>query len=143
MKTLKLLFEIIIIGLSSTSCDKENDNLSTVCDQSVIISKDKYSTAPSDQLSIISAELNDDCLKINFASSGCNGSSWEVKLIDSGVILYSDPPQRNLRLSLKNQELCDASIGKEITFDVKKLQLSGNKVLLNIINSENPILYEY
>ncbi len=143
MKAIKLIIGTIIIGLSITSCDKETDNFSTVCDQSVIVSKNKYSTAPNDQLTIISAELNDDCLKINFASSGCSGSSWEVKLIDSGVILYSNPPQRNLRLSLKNREMCDAYIGKEITFDVKDLQVKGNKLLLNITNSGNQILYEY
>lgn len=140
---LKLIFGTIIIGLSFTSCNKETDNRSTVCDQSVIISKDKYNSAPGDHLTIINAKLNDDCLKINFASSGCSGSSWEVKLIDSGVILYSNPPQRNLRLSLKNQELCAAVIGKEITFNVKDLQINGNKVILNITNSGDQILYEY
>ena len=143
MMVLKLIFGTIIIGLSFTSCNKESDNRSTVCDQSVIISKDNYSSAPGDHLTIINAKLNDDCLKINFASSGCSGSSWEVKLIDSGVILYSNPPQRNLRLSLNNQEACAAVIGKEITFNVKDLQINGNKVILNITNSGDQILYEY
>jgi hypothetical protein len=143
MKALQFIFGVIIIGLSFTSCNKENDNINTSCDQSVIISKEKYNTEPNDPLTIISAELNEGCLKINFASGGCDGSSWEVKLIDSEIILYSNPPQRNLRLSLKNQELCDAHIEKEITFDVKDLQVSGNKVLLNITNSGDQILYEY
>lgn len=143
MKALKLIVGTIIIGLSFVSCNKETEKQPTVCDQSVIISKDNYTNAPSDQLSISVTELNDGCLKINFGSSGCSGSSWEVKLIDSGVVLYSDPPQRNLRLSLKNQELCAAYIGKEITFNVKDLQVNGNKVLLNITNSGDQILYEY
>lgn len=134
---------MFIAGLLFASCDKETDNLSAVCDQSVIISSDKYTDAPNDALTIVSTELNGDCLKINFASGGCSGNSWVVKLIDSGVVLYSNPPQRNLRLSLKNQELCDAYIGKEITFDVKDLQVNGNKVLLNITNSGDQVLYEY
>ncbi|WP_372934257.1 hypothetical protein [Mariniphaga sediminis] len=143
MKVLKLLLGTIIIGLTFTYCDKETDNSSTVCDKSLIVDKDQYNTEPNDQLTIISAELDNDCLKINFASSGCSGSSWEVKLIDSGIILYSDPPQRNLRLSLKNQELCDAYIEKEITFDISDLQVNGDKVLLNLTNSGDQILYEY
>ncbi|QGY42980.1 hypothetical protein GM418_04695 [Maribellus comscasis] len=143
MKAVKLILETIVIGLLFTCCDKETNNFSEVCEQSVIISEDQYISAPDDQLTIISAELNNNCLKINFASSGCSGSSWEVKLIDSGVVLYSNPPQRNLRLSLKNQELCDAYIGKEITFDVRGLQVNGNKVLLNLTNSGDQILYEY
>jgi hypothetical protein len=143
MKTLQFIVGAMITGLLLTSCDKETDNLSTICDQTVIVSKEKYNSAPNDQLTINSTEINADCLEINFASSGCSGSSWEVKLIDSGIILYSNPPQRNLRLSLKNQELCDAHIDKEITFDVKDLQISGNKVLLNITNSGDQILYEF
>lgn len=143
MKAVQLIFGAIIIGLLFTSCNKENDNLSSVCDHSVIISKDMYNAAPNDHLTIISAELTNDCLKINFASGGCDRSTWEVKLIDAEVILYSNPPQRNLRLSLKNQELCDAYIGKELTFEVSNLQVSGNKVLLNITNSGDQILYEY
>lgn len=143
MKVLKLLLGTIVTGLLFVSCDQETDNLSAACDQSVIISNEKYTDAPNDPLTIVSAELNGDCLKINFASGGCSGNSWVVKLIDSGVVLYSNPPQRNLRLSLKNHELCDAYIGKEVTFDVKDLQVSGNKVLLNITNSGDQVLYEY
>lgn len=141
MKRMKLLLGLIAIIIGFTSCD--NDELPSVCDQQVIISNKLYKSAPSDHLTISNAELIDGCLKIQFASSGCDGSSWEVKLIDSGYLLYSDPPQRNLRLSLDNNELCDAYIGKEITFDVKKLQVSGNEVLLNITNSNTQISYKY
>lgn len=143
MKNLKLIVGTIAICLFLTSCDKKSDTQPLTCDQQVIVSELEYTTAPSDQLSITSVELNDNCLKIKFGSSGCSGDTWEVKLIDSGVILYSNPPQRNLRLSLKNQEICSAYIGKEMTFDVKNLQSSGNKVLLNIVNSGTQILYEY
>lgn len=141
MKRMKLLLGLIAIIIGFTSCDY--DELPSVCDQQVIISNKLYKSAPSDHLAVSNAELIDGCLKIQFASSGCDGSSWEVKLIDSGYLLYSDPPQRNLRLSLNNNELCDAYIGKEITFDVKKLQVSGNEVLLNITNSNTQISYKY
>ena len=82
-------------------------------------------------------------LKINFSSGGCRGYTWELKLIDSEIILYSNPPQRNLRLSLKNEELCEAYITKELTFNVKKLRVDGNQIILNITNSDDQILYEY
>ena len=87
--------------------------------------------------------INDNCLKINFSSGGCNGDTWELKLIDSEDILESYPPQRNLRLSLKNEELCEAYITKELTFDISNLQVDGNKVQLNLTNSDKNILYEY
>ena len=68
---------------------------------------------------------------------------WFILKDELKIVLYSNPPQRNLRLSLKNQEMCDAYIGEKITFDVKNLQVNGNKVLLNITNSGDQILYEY
>jgi hypothetical protein len=144
MKRMKLLLGLILIFMGFATCEPvDHEDLTSTCDQRVIISKILYKTAPSDLLHILSTELIDGCLKIQFATGGCDGSTWQVKLIDSGELLYSDPPQRNLRLSLDNNELCDAYIGKEITFDVKKLQVSGNEVLLNITNSNTHISYKY
>jgi hypothetical protein len=138
-------FILIMIGILITfgSCDKIQDtDLSTDCDRKVLISSQEFLNAPADPLSIVSVELTGDYLKIQFASSGCDGSNWEVKLIDSGAVMYSDPPQRNIRLSLKNPEMCEAYIGKSCTFDISDLQLPGNKVLLNLINSGTQVLYE-
>lgn len=97
-------------------------------------------------LSLIDLEINDDCLKIKFSSSGCDGKTWETKLIDSVGIMESFPPQRNLRLSLKNEELCLRIVTKELTFDISNLKVDGNQVLLNVSNSNGQseqILYEY
>jgi len=141
MKKVKLVLGLILILLGTASCD--HDEFPSNCEQQVIISNELYKTAPSDHLSILSTEIMDGCLKIQFAASGCDGNSWEVKLIDSGDLLYSKPPQRNLRLSLTNNELCEAFIGKEITFDVKKLRVNGHEVLLNITNSNTQISYKY
>jgi hypothetical protein len=143
MKTSALIFGTFLLCISFISCEKDDDNNSIDYDQEVIISAILYNTAPSDFLTINNVILTDDDLKINFSSSGCSGDSWEVKLIDADVILESYPPQRNLRLSLKNEELCEAYITKEITFDISELQIDGNQVLLNIDNFESRILYEY
>jgi hypothetical protein len=143
MKALKLILVTVIIGVLLITCVNENDDQPANCDQAVIISADHYKNAPNDQLTINKVEIVGDCLKISFAASGCSGQSWEVKLIDAGMIFYSSPPQRPLRLSLKNNELCKAFIGKEMTFDISQLQVTGNRVLLNITNSGDQILYEY
>ena len=139
----KILF-LTLIGLAVLSCSKDDDRENPIkCDLETLISTEQYATAPSEQLTINSLSINDNCLKINFSSSGCNGDTWELKLIDSEDILESNPPQRNLRLSLKNEELCEAYITKELTFDISNLQVDGNKVQLNLTNSDKNILYEY
>jgi len=112
------------------------------CDQNVIISADEYENAPNGHLTIIDMKIVGDCLKIKFSASGCNGDSWVVKLIDHGTIAESNPCQRMLRLSLDNQELCKALITKEVSFNIKDLQVKeDNRIILNILDKS--ILYEY
>lgn len=113
------------------------------CDIKTIESAEQYVNAAADQLEINSLSISDNCLKINFSSGGCSGDTWQLKLIDSEDILESIPPQRNLRLSLKNEELCEAFITKDLTFDISNLQVDGNQVQLNITNSDESIVYEY
>jgi len=134
---------IIVLFLAILGCDKDDDNHSVDCEFSTLISSEAYENEPSDLVTINSLKINGDCLKINFSAGGCNGNSWEVKLIDSEETSKSLPVQRNLRLSLKNEELCYAYITKELTFDISNLKISGNKVQLNITNSDDTILYEY
>ena len=140
----KILF-LTLIGLAILSCSKDDDNENPVnCDFETLISTEQYANAPSDQLNVNSIEINGNCLKINFSASGCDGNSWEVKLIDSEQIMKSNPLQRNLRLSLENNEDCTAVPGKTLTFDISELQiLDDNQVYLNITNSDDQILYQY
>ncbi|MCD6543736.1 MAG: hypothetical protein J7K34_04440 [Flavobacteriaceae bacterium] len=141
---MKKLLILTLIGITILSCSNDDDNgNSNNCDFETLISAEQYTNAPSNPLTVNSLEIYDNCLKINFSSGGCNGDTWELKLIDSEDILESLPPQRNLRLSLKNEELCEAYITKELTFDISNLQVDGNQVQLNITNSDEIILYEY
>jgi hypothetical protein len=141
---MKKILYLALIGLTILSCSKDDNNVHPAnCDFETVKSTEQYANAPSDQLTINGLEINDNCLKINFSSGGCSGDTWELKLIDSEGILESNPPQRNLRLSLKNEELCGVYITKELTFDISNLKVDGNKVQLNLTNSDDIILYEY
>ncbi len=142
----KIIFTVLVSFFMLLSCrsdddgSEDNNNISN-CDDTILISKILFDTAPSDQLFINNLEIIGNCLTINFSSGGCDGNSWEVKLIDSEAILESNPPQRNLRLSLKNEELCLAFITKELSFDISSLRMIGSPVQLNITNSDDTILY--
>ena len=125
------------------SCEKDKENTQYDCEDSVIVSDIEYNSAPDDHVTINNLEITGDCLKINFSSSGCSGETWKIKLIASEIIMLSNPPQRNIRLSLENKELCQAVIGKEIIFDISELQVDGHIVILNITNSNDQIYYEY
>ncbi len=113
------------------------------CGQSTIISENLYQNAPTDLLDLMEVAIVGNCLELSFGASGCDGESWDVQLIDSGAILESFPPQRNLILSLKNDEECDAYFVRTYSFDISGLQVEGSSVFLNITNDESQILYEY
>lgn len=142
MKNIIWIITILFLCLALTSCDDDNPTVS--CGEQVIIDANAYYTATTDQLTINSLEINADCLKINYGSSGCSGDSWILQLADSEAILESFPPQRNLVFSFENNELCEAFFTKELTFDITNLQVDGNQeVILNITNTDDEILYEY
>ncbi|MEM9329026.1 MAG: hypothetical protein AAGA85_25410 [Bacteroidota bacterium] len=141
MKNWSLVFLFMICGVLYVSCGSDND--AQICDQRVVIDATEYTTAPMDALVIGSLTFNGDCLEITFSAGGCDGKSWELKLIDSGAISESLPPQRNLILSLKNDEFCEALITQTLTVDIAPLQIEGSSIQLNLVNTGDEILYTY
>ncbi len=114
------------------------------CGGKAVIDGDLFANAPSDDLVINTVELNGNCLTMNYSASGCDGASWELKLIGSMATTRSIPPQRPIRLSLKNEELCEAFITREVRFDISDFQIEGmQKVVLNIEGYNSQIVYEY
>lgn len=141
MKKIKLYLVLSMVVIQLLSCS-EDDNLPTDYLE-VVIDADAYLSAVSDNYVIRSLKIERDFLTIKFSASGCDGESWKVKLIDSGAVAESNPPQRYLVLSLENKELCKAYITKELVFDVSSLRVVGTSVWLNFKNTGQRILYHY
>lgn len=130
-----------LLPLSACTGD---DSGSKACGENVLVDAIFFENGPSMSLGITKMKINQDCLEISFNSSGCNGDTWIVKLVDSGEVTQTTPPQRTLRLSLSSEELCEAIVEKIISFDLTSIQIQGsNQVLLKISNNDSQILYEY
>lgn len=144
MNPIKSMFYIILLVLIGCN-DQDDDSIlrGDNCSQQVIISSELYENASEDALTIIDSEIIGDCLQINFGASGCDGKSWELQLIDKGEVLELVPLQRNVRLSLKNEELCQAQFTQEVSFDISSLQLPGNKLLINLEGVDEHLVYDY
>ncbi|MBY5958532.1 hypothetical protein KUV50_10340 [Membranicola marinus] len=140
MKSIILFFLPVFLHLAG--CEKEDLTISE-CDQIAILSEEEFKNAPADHLTILASEIDEDCLWIKFGSSGCSGETWELKLVGSEKEYLSIPPQRDVRLSLKNEEMCEAYFVKEMTFDLKTLRSSGEKMILNLLNADTSLLYEF
>ncbi len=137
---------LLLVGvgmlLACNDTTEKTENKEQTFDKEVIISRSGYDNAPNDKVFINELKIKNDLLIVNFSASGCSGKTWIVQLIDTGATNYSNPPQRILRLSLQNNEDCEAFITKEMSFNIKNLRVEGdNKVYLNI--SGKKILYEY
>ena len=121
---------------------KGDDNNQTDCDQNVIIDAEEYFNVSEFRGNISNIRIEGNDLKFTISANGCDGSSWLVKLITTGAIEKSLPPQRTLQLSFVNNEICEAELGKEYSLNIECLKVEGcRSVLLNI--SGKQILYEY
>lgn len=143
MKSSHFVFLILAFLFIATACDKEDVTPEPCCTKEVEINPNDYQSAPTDGITIIDIHIDGDCLVVQYGASGCSGDSWDLRLIDSGVVLESDPVQRNLILSLENDEACNAYFTKEVTFDLTALQTGGGEIQLNITNTDHEILYSY
>ncbi|WP_299119438.1 hypothetical protein [uncultured Winogradskyella sp.] len=136
-------FSMLGLLLMNFQCN-EDDLVTSNCDDLVVVDNSTYQTVESAFYSLISADISDDCLLVNISSSGCDGSTWILTLVDSEDIAESLPPQRYLKLSLVNNEACLAVFNKEQSFDLTPLRIEGaNEILLNIEDFPESLTYSY
>lgn len=128
---------------TNTRCDDDED-VKRACGQAVVIDKGYYEAATSDAFDFIHAEVIDNCLSVNLSASGCNGETWSIVIVDSGIVSASAPDQRNLKLVFSNEEMCKSVFTQNRMFDLSRLQIeNSNEVILNIEGIPGPIHYIY
>lgn len=144
-----ILVFLLATSLFIVSCDKDkkfsdDDLRSLSAKKKLLISKEYYNTFPNDHLMISSASISGDTLTVTLTASCCGGSTWIINLVGKEEVLYSDPPQREIRLSLKNDELCDALCGKQVKFDITPTKLiDTNRIILYLSGWDAQLIYNY
>ena len=134
--------EVNVIFINGEQVYCHNGNSQSDCDPNVIIDEEEFFNVPEFRGHISNMKIEGNNLKFTITASGCSGNSWVAKLITTGAIAKSLPPQRALQLSFENRELCAAVFSREFSFNIECLQVKGyDKVQLNIAG--NSILYEY
>lgn len=143
MKKLILLFSLILTLIFSCSESDDNPYEDSVCDQMTTVNNEKYKSTQSEGFSIQNVRLIGDCLEVEIASNGCNGDTWEIDLVDADRVAETAILQRDLKILLDNEELCEALILKTFTFDLRPIRTNENVVLLNLELWDEQIRYEY
>ena len=138
---------MIICSILLSGCNKSenvnNDSPLPECDISVVVDADLYQNAPADEFYFQSVTIDDNCLKISVQyGGGCEDVIFQ--LFDASSILKSLPLQRNIRLSLEDNDFCEALITKKLDYDLMPLQVEGYaKIILNLQGFEGNLVYNY
>lgn len=137
---LKNIFLMAVLAFVSCSEADEKDfnNCTNSC---VVIDQNLYNNTSSANYGILDVRLNGDLLTVNISSGGCDGSRWIVNLVDANQILESNPIQRNIKISLVNNEDCLAVVSKDFTFNIKELKGNQPEVILNLEGWDTQIKY--
>jgi len=148
MKSSKIIFLfffcLLLLNFQCDDDDDDDDVQTIMCDTEVIVDNSVYQAVEASFYSIVTSEIDGDCLAVNIAASGCGGETWVLTLIDSEDIAESMPPQRYLKLSLFNNEACLAIYNKIQSFNLTLLRIDGvNEVVLNIEDFPEPLIYAY
>jgi len=141
MKSWIIIFGAIVFCFS---CKKDNiESPSDICDRKLIIDNNLFDDAPADDFTFNSVEITGDCMKILFSyGGGCEDT--KVKLIDSGLEGFSSPPTRFLRLSLDDDDNCEAWVAKEISFDLTPLRRGNSgSFILDLENWDESLTYKF
>jgi hypothetical protein len=144
-----LLIFTLLLSLILASCTRDkkfgDDDLNSFSTKSkLLIGEEYFNNFPKDPAKILSASITGDSLTITFGASCCSGNTWIVNLVGNEKVLYSDPPQREVRLSLKNDEFCDAYCTRIVKFDITPARLTGtNRIILNLSGWGSQLIYDY
>ena len=139
MKNLMSLFIFTFILCSCGDPIEDSQN----CDLRTIVDDNQYNKANEDYF-INDAVLEGDCLNIALSASGCDGTTWGFDLYASSAIAESWPVQRYIRLSITNDELCDAVIEQTISIDLTPLQVDAyDQMNINLSGFDQQIHYTY
>ena len=112
--------------------------------QSAIIDHDHFNNPWHDEFIYEDVNIVDGKIqaKINYGG-GCGTISYEM--VSDGSVLESNPPQRNLLLSFKDDDNCEALISTTLCFNlsVYRLDSEGGTIQLNLDGWEEPLNYTY
>lgn len=114
-----------------------------ICTNYLEINEEEFNRESGDAINIIDARILEDCIYI--ATEPLRACALdEVILFDSGAILESAPPQRNIRI--KNQDLigCPDLLLEAFAYDLRPLQIDGwDEIILNLDGWDTPLIYKY
>jgi hypothetical protein len=132
-----------LLALLLVACEKNDNEQPLSSSNDIILSQLLYSTAPADPFFIDTVQISNDSIIISISYGGGCGTVV-ANLYDAEAIAESNPVQRSIRLSFKDNDNCEALVKRDYAFNLKPVQLQEyDKMFLNLTAWDEPLLYQY
>ncbi len=137
---------IILLTFFWVSCSKPEPepvlNTNSGCSEAIILDSDFYQNGPDEEELIIQeASIEGDCMKLK-ASYGGGCGDVVFKLVTIGIQLKI--PNHPVRLSLDDDDNCEALIWRDLEYDLTPLQpLGTGQVTINLAGWPDVLEYNY
>jgi len=130
-----------MFGCKTTSQNMPDANSN--CESSTIVDSDQFMNAPSDPFFFRKVIINGDCLEIELQYGGGCGDT-EFQLVGAEEVMESFPEQRNIRLSFKDEDNCEALVTKTLSYDLTSTRVGDSgTVILRLQEWEEGLEYNY
>ena len=123
---------IIFLFIILNACDSDDKPAASSCDyMTEIVSDVEFNQIETANYNIFAVAVEDDCLLLTYASSGCNPDNWTENLVSADE--NNPESQRRVKMRLINNEECEAVFQKTVSFDLIPLRVnSQHEIQLNI-----------
>lgn len=131
-------FLTLIFALAACS-DQVLVSETTDCPKYVELNYSNYNSLSTDPISIISAKVDGDCLKLTLQyGGGCKEHQVDLALIQPECGTPPLPPPTFEIRHNANGDACKALVTKEYSFDLKGIREEGKNKTEFIISQPNP-----
>lgn len=122
-----------------SSCDNNEEQV-PYCSP-IIISQELYQDLVPNQVNVTEVALDEDCLTVTMAISGCD-NEHTINMISDGEIAESFPVQITFDFEDLNPQDCEALFMIDRQFDLSELRdLVEGDISIRFRNSDKSILY--
>lgn len=116
-----------------------------MCDRVVIVSDRNYDKAKDESdFSIRGISISGNCMTIAYSyGGGCKDIETELVASENSVQNAMNLPYRELKLSIDDDDNCEALVMAYEEFDISALQNEGNSTIIRLHKWDEEIVYTY
>lgn len=128
-----------------TACKEDPPSTTQDCEKKIVIDDTKYNGAKDESdFSIRNVSITGNCMDVTYNyGGGCGEIRTELIASEQSVQNTMELPSRFLKLSIDDQDPCEAMITVTESFKISALQNEANQVYIKLHKWDSLITYSY